>query len=258
MMVTFLDYDARREPKTECYCVKCQRDIKDPANSFWVKLVEVDSAGPYVLHPQSVMGEAKDLGFFRIGADCAKQVGMQWVTKERPEETPSEPVFFYEREFYVLSNFSSFMLESRGLLFPTSEHAYHFEKFFDDDYQEKSMFSSNPALVSGFSSHPQKNAVQREIVNARSAHDSQKIAQQNRNLWRSDWDSAKVEVMRQILRLKVAQHPYVMKKLMETGDREIIEDSWRDDYWGWGVKKDGLNKLGKLWMEIREEIRKAQ
>jgi predicted NAD-dependent protein-ADP-ribosyltransferase YbiA (DUF1768 family) len=37
-------------------------------------------------------------------------------------------VFFYEQEFYVLSNFSAFNLKWRGLIFPTSEHAYHWEK----------------------------------------------------------------------------------------------------------------------------------
>jgi predicted NAD-dependent protein-ADP-ribosyltransferase YbiA (DUF1768 family) len=34
----------------------------------------------------------------------------------------------------------------------------------------------------------------------------------------------------------------------------LIEDSWRDDFWGWGENKDGKNMLGKLWMEVREEV----
>ena len=34
------------------------------------------------------------------------------------------------------------------------------------------------------------------------------------------------------------------------GDREIIEDSWRDPYWGQGANKDGENHLSKLWVEI--------
>jgi predicted NAD-dependent protein-ADP-ribosyltransferase YbiA (DUF1768 family) len=40
-----------------------------------------------------------------------------------------------------------------------------------------------------------------------------------------------------------------------TGDRELIEDSWRDSYWGWGEDHKGRNWLGKLWMEVREELR---
>ncbi len=57
-----------------------------------------------------------------------------------------------------------------------------------------------------------------------------------------------------IISAKVAQHKYVYKKLLETGNREIIEDSWRDDYWGWGPNKDGKNMLGKLWMKLRYKL----
>ena len=47
-----------------------------------------------------------------------------------------------------------------------------------------------------------------------------------------------------------------MKKLLDSGDRILIENSWRDDFWGWGPSKDGANHLGKLWMEVRDEVRK--
>jgi len=62
--------------------------------------------------------------------------------------------------------------------------------------------------------------------------------------------------MRDILRAKVTQHEYVHRKLLATGDRELVEDSWRDSYWGWGPDKKGTNMLGKLWMEVRTEIEK--
>jgi hypothetical protein len=140
-------------------------------------------------------------------------------------------VFFYEQEFYVLSNFSSFRLFWKGHDFPTSEHAYHWEKF-----------SNNPNCQS-------------YILESRSAHDALKWAQYWSNLVRPDWNDIKVDVMRDILRAKVQQHEYVRKKLLETGDREIIENSWRDNFWGWGPGRDGLNMLGKLWMEVRSEIK---
>ena len=38
-------------------------------------------------------------------------------------------VFFYEHDFYVLSNFSAFRLLWRGISFDTSEAAYQWEKF---------------------------------------------------------------------------------------------------------------------------------
>lgn len=141
-----------------------------------------------------------------------------------------EPVFFYEREFYVFSNFSSFMLEWKGLVFPTSEHAYHWEKFV-----------GNPEI-------------QHKIITARSAHDSLKIAHEYRQQYIANWDDIKLDVMTDICRAKLQQHPYVMKKLMQTSGRPIIEDSWRDDYWGWGPNQDGNNHLGKIWMKLRDEI----
>lgn len=152
-------------------------------------------------------------------------------------DTP-ERVCFYEQDFYVLSNFSSFNLKWKGLTFPTSEHAYHWMKF--------------GTSHDGKSCRP---TVSDYILKAPSAHEAFKIAGRNKGHRRKDWDDVKVDFMRDILRLKVEQHEYVRRKLLATCDRELVENSWRDDYWGWGPNRDGQNMLGKLWMEIRAEIR---
>lgn len=144
-----------------------------------------------------------------------------------------ELVCFYEQEFYVLSNFSAFQVSIGGVVFMTSEHAYHWYKFVA----------------------PNSTGVAECVRNARSAHDAFKIAQQNKSRRRADWDLVKVNIMRCILRHKARQHEYVLRKLLETGDRTLVEDSWRDDYWGWGPNRDGQNMLGKLWMELRAEFR---
>jgi ribA/ribD-fused uncharacterized protein len=139
-------------------------------------------------------------------------------------------VFFYENDFYPLSNFSAFTLQWKGLKFDTSEAAYHWEKFTG-------------------------HVIQSRILSAPSAHEAFKTAENFRYLCRPDWDNVKVGIMKDILRAKAKQHEYVRRKLLETGDRELIEDSWRDGFWGWGPNKDGQNMLGKLWMEIREELK---
>ena len=36
----------------------------------------------------------------------------------------------------------------------------------------------------------------------------------------------------------------------------IVEDSPKDSFWGWGPNRDGENQLGKLWMKLREELKK--
>jgi ribA/ribD-fused uncharacterized protein len=147
-------------------------------------------------------------------------------------------VFFYEQDFYVLSNFSAFRLRWVGIDFDTSEHAYHFLKFrppFDDGTDEQ-------------------RRLRGEIMYARSAHEAFKLAEANKHLRRVDWDDVKIGTMRALLRAKSDQHEYVRRKLIATGNRELIEDSWRDDFWGWGPNRDGKNMLGRIWMEIRAEL----
>lgn len=143
------------------------------------------------------------------------------------------PVFFYERDFYVLSNFSAFRLQWNGSTYDTSEHAYHAMKF------------------------PDFPDIQHRIYRAPSAHEAFKIAEQQRAHRRADWDDIKIGVMREMLLAKAMQHEYVRRKLLATGDRLLVEDSWRDDYWGWGPNRDGQNMLGKLWMEVRAALRAA-
>ncbi len=142
-----------------------------------------------------------------------------------------ERVFFYERDFYVLSNFSAFTLRWNGIRFDTSEAAYHWEKF------------------------PASQMVQELIVTAPSAHEALCLARHYEQFRRPDWNDVRVEIMRSILQEKARQHEYVRRKLLATGDRELIEDSWRDDFWGWGPNHDGKNMLGRLWMEIRQKLR---
>lgn len=142
-------------------------------------------------------------------------------------------VFFYEQDFYVLSNFSAFRLNWQGWGFDTSEAAYHWEKF------------------------PNAPEVRQSIRFATSAHEAFKVAERYKAMRRADWDSVKVGIMKAILIEKALQHEYVRRKLLATGDRELVEDSWRDDFWGWGPNRDGQNMLGKLWMEVRTELKKA-
>ncbi len=152
-------------------------------------------------------------------------------------------VFFYEQDFYVLSNFSAFTLIRHGIRFDTAEHAYHWEKFRPVFHYLEGISGMESAL---------------ELIRyAESAHDAYQIAQEHARFRRPDWDEVKVDIMRDILRAKAAQHEYVRRKLLATGDRELIENSWRDDFWGWGENRDGRNQLGKLWMEIRAELRSA-
>ena len=172
-------------------------------------------------------------------ADIAKQwFPIMEKAMNRLTLDTDKQVFFYEQDHYYLSNFSAFTLVWKNRTFPTVEHAYHWEKF-----QNCIDFLDGRYIAD-------------QIAQAPSAHVAFKWAQDNKQfLAGSDWDQRKVSNMRDMLRAKVSQHEYPRRKLLETGDREIVENSWRDDYWGWGPNRDGQNMLGKLWMEVREELR---
>lgn len=103
-------------------------------------------------------------------------------------------VFFYEQDFYVLSNFSAFQVEIWGRRFMTSEHAYHCAKFL-------------PAAL----------AEVEAVMAATSAHEAFKIAQRNKDAIRADWAGRRVKIMKDILCAKAAQHEYVRRKLLATG-----------------------------------------
>lgn len=71
---------------------------------------------------------------------------------------------------------------------------------------------------------------------------------------REDCEEVKIPLMKYLLTQKF-QDPELKQKLLDTGDQELIEgNTWNDTFWGVcdGV---GENHLGKLLMEVREEIR---
>ena len=143
-----------------------------------------------------------------------------------------EVIGFYPREFYPFDNFSSFKVEWNGYLFSSVEEAY----------QAASFMGSDEELVE-------------KIKKSHSADEAQRIAYANRDKRREDWDDVKISIMEELLRLKIEQNPYVKKKLLQTEDYMIVEDSPKDDLWGWGPNRNGQNNLGKLWMKLREELK---
>lgn len=67
-----------------------------------------------------------------------------------------------------------------------------------------------------------------------------------------NWDNLKVKIMYEGLKAKFSQNENLKKKLLDTGDAILHEDSPSDMFWG----KKGKDMLGKLLMEVRDELRK--
>lgn len=145
-----------------------------------------------------------------------------------------EFIGFYPREFFCFDNFSAFAILYKGVNYPTVEHAYQSMKFID----------TAPEIA-------------KEIAQCSSPGSAKMIAHKNIEKQNKDWINISIDVMEELLRAKIDQHPFVKQKLLETKDLIICEDSPYDSFWGIGKNRDGENHLGKLWMKLRDELKSS-
>ena len=80
---THIDGDYRRDPLTSVFCARCQKDLKPGQKRRGVHMVD---GGAMVLHPEDEAIFAAtpntangDCGFFLVGMDCARKIGMEWT-----------------------------------------------------------------------------------------------------------------------------------------------------------------------------------
>jgi type I restriction enzyme S subunit len=109
---------------------------------------------------------------------------------------------------------------------------------------------------------PHRPEVQRKIIEQTSPMTAKMVGKPFRDDSRPDWDRVRVKIMRWVLRLKLAMHwAKFSELLLSTDDRPIVEDSRKDDFWGAmptdSVTLVGMNVLGRLLMELREEIKQG-
>lgn len=107
---------------------------------------------------------------------------------------------------------------------------------------------------------PHRLDVQRLIIAERSPMTAKMKSKPHRHDTRPDWDAVRVGIMRWCLRVKLAQNWRQFGELLRsTGERPIVEESRKDDYWGAKVVDPGtlvgMNVLGRLLMELREELK---
>lgn len=137
-------------------------------------------------------------------------------------------------EYGGLSNMASiFPLEINGMKIKSSEALYQACKF------------------------PNNSDLQKKIITTNSPFTAKMYAKGKDT--RPDWFDIRIQVMRWCLRVKLAQNYHSFGKLLAmTKDNNIIEYSDRDTFWG--AKKinefelKGINALGRLLMELRQEV----
>lgn len=136
-------------------------------------------------------------------------------------------VFGFVGEYSFLSNFYFCNLTYKGRKFTCSEAAFMSEKTLDES--------------------------QKDLISSMSAAEAKKFGRKV-NL-RSDWDTVKFSIMKNIVMEKFKQNPILLEKLKSTGEKELIEANyWNDRIWGCDPDGVGQNKLGKILMEVRKEL----
>lgn len=109
--------------------------------------------------------------------------------------------------------------------------------------------------------YPHLEEAQRRIIEQRSGMFSKRVSKGYRRAGhtRKDWDDIQVDVMRWVLRVKLAQNFETFGELLaSTGTRPIVEQSHKDSFYGALVVEGsstlvGCNVLGKLLMQLRDE-----
>ncbi|MEM8896952.1 MAG: NADAR family protein [Bacteroidota bacterium] len=134
-----------------------------------------------------------------------------------------------KEEYGFFSNFAPYPILLESFFWPTVEHYFQAKKFNDFDLQDRIRMLSSPM-------------------------DAANEGRKRSNPLRSDWESAKDEVMRVAVRAKFFQSPELKKKILQTGDKKLVEHTSNDSYWADGGDGTGLNMLGVILMEIREEL----
>lgn len=143
---------------------------------------------------------------------------------------PPEIISEFKFKYYFLSNFYPCEILWEGKVWKTAEHIY------------QAMRTDHPLH-------------REEILRAPTPGKAKRLGRQAPQ--REDWEEVKDEVMSEIVLQKFKQHKDLRKKLLATGDAELIEENWWGDTY-WGVHKgEGDNRLGKILMNTREEIRNA-
>ena len=60
--------------------------------------------------------------------------------------------------------------------------------------------------------------------------------------------------MQEIVKCKLDQHDFIRETLISSGTKLIVEMNDNDPFWGWGSDHNGENHLGKIWMDLRDQI----
>ena len=181
--------------------------------------------------------------------DCAWST--KYVSMHRYQPTPTRPAYtFFWKADEENGEFSNW--------YPRPFVIDDFEYLFVEQY----MMAQKARLF-----HDSKRYTQ--ILRAQTPRQCKDLGKQVTPFDPAAWDAVKYEVVKTGNRAKYEQNPDLLTKLLATGNSILAEASKKDDIWGIAMKADiaavtdpkqwpGQNLLGKLLMELREELGKKE
>jgi ribA/ribD-fused uncharacterized protein len=138
-------------------------------------------------------------------------------------------------EFGALSNMATgFPLRVNGINIKTTEALYQACRF------------------------PHLPEIQQKIIEQKSPMAVKMISNANKKKSREDWDNIRLKVMKWCIQVKLAQNFVSFGSMLhETGLKNIVENSAKDNFWGAipneeGTGFTGKNALGRLLMDLRK------
>ncbi|MBW4632584.1 MAG: DUF1768 domain-containing protein [Iphinoe sp. HA4291-MV1] len=145
-------------------------------------------------------------------------------------------IYFYKvwQPYGCFSNFSPHGIIMQDIYWSTVEHYYQAQKF----------VGTSDAMIIPL------------IHNAKTPELAAALGRDCTRQIRLDWEEVKTQVMREAVLKKFLTHADIREILLTTGNKLIVENSPTDYFWGCGVDETGHNHLGKILMNVREEIRK--
>ncbi|MDQ0370892.1 NADAR family protein [Catenuloplanes indicus] len=156
-----------------------------------------------------------------------------WIAPHTREATVT--IYFYGADdvpYGCFSNFSPHGFDLDGHRWPTSEHYFQAQKYAGTRHAD---------------------LIRRAATPLRAAE----LGRDRSRPLRRDWDRVKDDVMRRAVTAKFTAHPGIRAVLLDTGDAEIVEDTGTDHYWGRGRTGTGKNRLGRILMRTRTQLRTA-
>lgn len=141
----------------------------------------------------------------------------------------------FDGKYSFLSNYYETKITYDGITYENNEAAFHAQKTL--------------------------NIKEREEFSSLSPRDAKRKGRKLK--MREDWEEIKTKIMYEINLAKFTQNEELKKRLLKTGNEELVEGNyWHDNCWGNCTCEkckdiEGENRLGKILMNIREELQNA-